>query len=245
MRRSKKFDRVKNATRFSPHTDWCEYDQSTSHYFEHRTNIPYPEAIMRALFYKNKKLKKSMKKLISSLTMIALVGVLALPSLTAEAANTETITVSATVASSLSLTASALTMALGALDGTFAGNTASVTFTMSTNSLNGGQLDMTSGGLKSATREIGVTDIASGTPQTAAADYYKISTNAFPGFTTSSGAISDINGADMLATQNLYNGVAPITGTTQLVTVGAQIDTSFTDAGTYADSLVATLTAHP
>lgn len=91
-------------------------------------------------------------------------------------------------------------------------------------------------------REIGVQSLRA-TAQTAATDYYKVSTaggTAAVTFDTTNNAITAAGGADMLASQNVASQTAPFSGN-QMVTVGTQIANT-TEAGSYSDTLTFTVT---
>jgi large repetitive protein len=154
-------------------------------------------------------------------------------------AGSNAVNVTATVVPTLSMSLNTLTMALGNLNSSTY-QTAAATLTVSTNAIGGATAAMASTGLKSATREIGVTDIHA-TAQTAATDYYKVSTNGTPVFTDANDALDNAGGTDMLATQNVYTTGAPVSGATTTVTVGSKIDAT-TEAGNYADTLTFTVT---
>lgn len=154
---------------------------------------------------------------------------------------TNNVVVSATVVPTLTMAVSAATIALGTL-GTAAYNTAATTVTVSTNANGGTTVAMASTGLKDATinKQIGVTAIGA-TPQTAATDYYKVSTNASPVIVDGNTTLAAAGGTDMLATQNVYTTAGPVAAAATLVTVGAKIAAT-TEAGTFADTLTFTVT---
>lgn len=157
------------------------------------------------------------------------------------------VSVSATVDPILSFALDTNTLALGSLPtavDTFAndGGATKINPTVSSNAGGGINVVMTSTGLKSATAEIGVTDIAGGVAQTAAVDYYKVSTNATPNITDANGAnMTTAPGTDMLASQTVYSIATPVAGGTVGVTVAARAATT-TEAGNYTDTLTFTAT---
>lgn len=127
-----------------------------------------------------------------------------------------------------------------------------VQLTYASNAVNGVILTMTSGGLKDGAiqREIGVTDIntddgaGANSENTAATDYYKVSTaggTAAVTFDTATNTLANAAGAQMLATQTLVSTSAPNATTNQMVTIGTQV-ASDTEAGNYSDTLTFTIT---
>ncbi|MBI2050181.1 MAG: hypothetical protein HYT31_00045 [Parcubacteria group bacterium] len=92
-------------------------------------------------------------------------------------------------------------------------------------------------------REIGVQSIAA-TANTAAADYYKVSTaaggTAAVAFDAVDNVITSVAGRDMRATQDVVSATGPVSAT-QAVTVGTRVAND-TEAGDYTDTLTFTLT---
>ena len=157
------------------------------------------------------------------------------------------VSVSATVDPILSFSLDTNTLALGSLPtaaDTYANDTGTTKInpTVSSNAEGGIVVSMTSTGLKSATRESGVTDIAGGIAQTTATDYFKVSTNATPNITDANGAnIATAAGTDVLASQTVYSIATPVAAGTVGVTVAARAAAT-TEAGNYADTLTFTAT---
>ncbi len=124
--------------------------------------------------------------------------------------------------------------------------TQSVWVTTATNAQWGLVVAMASEWLKDTAinREIWVTDIAANA-QTAATDYYKVSTNAAASIVDANGAdLTTTAGTDMLATQNVVSWgafAAPHNATTTTVTIWARADTT-TEAWNYSDVLTFTVT---
>lgn len=157
--------------------------------------------------------------------------------------NANQVTVTAIVEPTLSMALSKNSLALGIL--ATSANTYTATdnlnVTTSTNAQGGVVVAMVSAGLKTATGEIGVTDI-SGVAQTAGTDYYKVSTNAAPTITDANGAnFAAVAGFDMAATQNVVSNSVPHAATAVKVTVAARADAT-TEAGNYSDTLTFTAT---
>lgn len=150
------------------------------------------------------------------------------------------VTVTATVEPTLSftITQSGGTTALGTLTSS-SFNTDAVTLSVSTNATSGADVTMTAAGLTDGTNGIGQTAALAGTE--VAGTYYKVSTNAVPSFTTVNGAVTTTNGADMLASQTVYDGTTAVAAASTTVTIGAQA-TAITPAGNYSDTLTFTAT---
>lgn len=152
------------------------------------------------------------------------------------------VTVSATVVPVLTMSLDTNTLALGTLT-TAAYQSAVVNVTTATNAVGGADVAMASVGLKDTVvgAEIGVTDIDA-TAQTAATDYYKVSTNAAPVLTDVNDALANAGGTDMVASQVVLNGTTPTDSSiTTKVTVGSKIGAT-TEAGNYSDTLTFTVT---
>ncbi len=147
------------------------------------------------------------------------------------------VSVSATVDPVISFSLNSNAISLGTLP--TAANTyasGSVVSTVNSNAENSIVVTMASTGLKSATREIGVTDIA-GVAQTAGTDYYKISTNATPSIADANGAdMTTAAGTDIIASQTVYQVLAPVANGQVTVTVAARAAAT-TEAGNYTDTL--------
>ncbi len=156
------------------------------------------------------------------------------------ATGSSTVGVTATVTPILTMALDATTLALGTLT-TSAYNSGSVNITVATNAVGGADVTMTSVGLKDTVvgKEIGVSDIDA-TAQTAATDYYKVTTNAAPVFADVNDALANAGGTDVLASQVVYNGTTVAAADTTKVTVGAKIAAT-TEAGTYSDTLTFTV----
>jgi|GEM_PF-4324666 len=162
-------------------------------------------------------------------------------SVTVDTGTYNDVAVSATVVPVLTMSLDASTIALGTLT-TASYNTDNVTATVSTNALGGADVTMASAGLKDTVidREIGVTSIAAN-PQTAATDYYKVTTNGAPVLTDANDGLANAGGTDMVASQVVYNGTGPVSAQATTVTVGAKIGAT-TEAGNYTDTLTFTVT---
>lgn len=151
------------------------------------------------------------------------------------------VSVSATVDPILSFSIDNTTLALGTLPvatNDYANDTGTtkITNTINSNAQGGIVVTMSSTGLKSATREIGVTNIATGIADTLATDYYKVSTNATPNLVDANGVdMTTAAGTDILASQTVLTAAAPVAGTVA-VTVGARAAAD-TEAGSYTDTL--------
>ena len=132
------------------------------------------------------------------------------------------VTVTATVEPTLAFSLSTNTLDLGALvPGVY--NTASLTYTITTNSSTGATVTMDADGLQTATDEIGVADLDLGGETLEANSYYKISTAAAGtvNFQDTGAVITSTAGADVLATGNaIYSSAAPGSATGD-VTLGA------------------------
>lgn len=158
------------------------------------------------------------------------------------------VVVTATVEPTLTFVLDTNAVALGTLPiaaDTYANDdgATAITPTVSTNAAGGVVVDMTSAGLKTATEEIGVTDIDGLIAQTAAADYYKVSTHATPNITDANDGLANAGGTDMLATQQVYTSAgAAVDGATVRVSVAARA-ASTTEAGNYTDTLTFSATA--
>lgn len=144
------------------------------------------------------------------------------------------------------------TIAFGQLvPGTFSEDDINVNY--ATNGVGGVNAAMTSTGLATDVdadgtrdnandREIGATSIAA-TTDTAATDYYKVSTAGGTGavaFDAVDNAITNAAGRYMAASQNVVTATGPVSAT-QAVTVGVQV-TNTTEAGDYTDTLTFTVT---
>lgn len=151
------------------------------------------------------------------------------------------VTVSATVAPILTMSLSETTLALGTL-ATASYNTDSIIATVSTNALGGADVTMDSVGLKDTVinREIGVVSLDAAT-DTAATDYYKVTTNGAPVLTDANDGLANAGGTDMTASQVVYNGSGPIAAQATTVTIGSKIGAT-TEAGNYSDTLTFTVT---
>ena len=157
------------------------------------------------------------------------------------------VAVTATVEPTLTFVLDTNSLALGTLPiaaDTYAndGGASKINPTVSTNAAGGVVVAMASAGLATANEEIGVTDI-NAAAQTAATDYYKVSTNATPNIVDANAGLTAVGGTDMLATQQVYtSGGAPVSAGTVAVTVAARADAT-TEAGNYADTLTFSATA--
>lgn len=158
------------------------------------------------------------------------------------------VAVTATVEPTLTFTLDNNTVALGTLPiaaDTYANDNGAtnVGVAVATNAAGGVVVAMASTGLKTLNEEIGVTDIAGGVAQTAATDYYKVSTNVAPNFTDAGADITAAGGDDMEATQQVYtSGGNPIGNGTVDVAVAARAAAT-TEAGNYTDTLTFSATA--
>lgn len=160
--------------------------------------------------------------------------------------NDNQVSVSATVDPILTFALDANTLALGTLPtaaDAYANDsgTTKINPTVSANAEGGIVVTMASTGLKSSTKEIGVTDIAGGVAPTTGTDYYKVSTNASPNITDANAGLSAAGGTDMLASQTVYSVSTPVSGGTVAVTVAARAAAT-TEAGNYSDTLTFTAT---
>lgn len=156
--------------------------------------------------------------------------------------NANQVSVSATVDPILSFSLSPNALALGTLPtaaNTYANDagTSLITPTVNSNAEGGIVITMVSTGLKSGTKEIGITDIAGGVAPTTGTDYYKVSTNATPNLLDANGVdMTTAAGTDMLASQTVKSFATPVAAGTVAVTVGARADVT-TEAGSYTDTL--------
>lgn len=154
---------------------------------------------------------------------------------------TNNVIVSATVVPTLSMNLSTSTLALWVLN-TATYQATSVDVATATNAVWWADVTVTSAWLKDAltNKEIWVTNIAA-EAQTAATDYYKLSTNAAPVLTDVNAWLSAVWGTDILASQVILNWTTSTDSTaTTKVTVGSKIWAT-TEAGNYTDTLTFTV----
>lgn len=152
-----------------------------------------------------------------------------------DATGSTNVSVTATVAPTLSMTLNTSAIDLGQLptDGSYASGT--VTVATATNSANGAQVSMGSNGLESATHHIGTLS-ANGKLLAGGTNDYR--------FTKDASNVSDGGtSAQVVASTVILNGTTIAnSNVTTTVKVGAKAS-ALTEAGTYGDTLVFTVTA--